>query len=122
METTTIKSCPLNAAKKIKGRSDKKFCSAECRTYFHNKHRGLESNMMRAINYVLQRNRRILMECAAEHARSKVPVYSLQARGFDFSFYTHCRADRKGNEVIFCYDYGYQRLNESKVLICAKSC
>jgi hypothetical protein len=113
---TTLKNCP-ECGEVIRGRSDKKFCSPDCRTYFHNKHRGFETNMMRAINCVLQRNRRILMECAAGSPNSRVPVFSLQSRGFDFSFYTHCRPDRKGREVIFCYDYGYQRLDQSKVLI-----
>jgi hypothetical protein len=114
---TILKTCH-ECGEKIRGRSDKKFCSPDCRTCFHNRHRGLESQVMRAINRVLLRNRKILMECAGGNNSSRIPVIILQSRGFDFSFYTHCRPDRRGKDVIYCYDYGYQRLDQHKVQIC----
>jgi len=118
---TILKTCP-ECGGAIHGRSDKKFCSTDCRTYYHNKHRGLESNMMRAINCVLQRNRRILMECSGGTRSAKVAILLLQSRGFDFSYYTHCRPDKKGREIRYCYDYGYLRADQGKVIISAISC
>lgn len=110
----------LECGEPAHGRSDKKFCSDECRNLYHNRMRGFENSFMRAVNKVLLRNRRILMECRSEARAARVPVYTLQSRGFDFSYYTHCRPDRKGNEIIFCYDYGYQRTGSSEVRICMK--
>ena len=52
----------IECGDKIAGRSDKKFCSDQCRSAYNNKLNSDSNNLMRNINNTLRKNRRILME------------------------------------------------------------
>lgn len=110
----------LECLEKMQGRIDKKFCSDSCRNAYHNKKRQPRSASvkMKRVNVTLARNRAILGEIATNPRRHKTAsTFNLLLRGFDFSFYTHQMVDPKGKVIYFCYDIGYQFLNDSKIRI-----
>jgi len=65
---------------KLSGRIDKKFCSDYCRTQYHNVRNKLSADLIRKINTILKRNRRILTElnpvtCSNATLHSKFPSF-----------------------------------------------
>jgi hypothetical protein len=102
----------------VQGRADKKFCSDSCRVAHHNQRRITESHSLRAVNLILSRNRSILLHFLDEtNAKVEMQSHQLSLKGFDFSFWTHQVNEPGGNTTSYCYDVGYQLLNQSKVLI-----
>lgn len=51
----------LNCESEVKGRSDKKFCSSQCRNDYYNQLNRDQNSYINAINRILRRNRRILV-------------------------------------------------------------
>ena len=102
----------------LTGRSDKRFCSDQCRTMTHNvRKKGDESEaLMRHINQVLRRNRNILRQ-ASPNGKTTLRRAVLEISGFDFRYFTHLYRTKQGNTYYLCYDYGYLLLDDDKVLI-----
>jgi hypothetical protein len=98
------------------GRSDKKFCSDQCRNAYNNRMNSDVTKVMRNINYVLRRNRRILHELLPENKR-KVQRSLLLQRGFDFSYFTHEYRTKRGEIYRFCYELGYLLIDHDQMLL-----
>jgi hypothetical protein len=64
------------------------------------------NNLMRNINNVLRRNRRIMEELIPDE-KAIVSRDKLNDLGFNFAYITHTYTTRKGAVYHFCYDYGY---------------
>lgn len=112
-----IKHC-LECGSPLKGRRDKKYCDDACRNAQYNRVHNEEVLLMRNIHNVLRKNRRILEQLLpAGQLRHKVNLTQLTAEGFSFKYHTHIEFDRAGNEIFYCYEIGYQRLNDQKLLI-----
>ncbi len=94
------------------GRSDKKFCSTECRSTYNNRLNSDSSNFMRNINNILRKNRRILAEL---NPKGKIKIHrdKLIERGFKFSYFTNIYKTKNGNTYHFCYDQGYLELEKN---------
>ena len=104
---------------KLSGRIDKKFCSDYCRTQYHNIRNKLSADLIRKINTILKRNRRILTELNPV----KTTVVSKQimlAKGFSFKYYTSEYITKTGDRYNFCYDYGYINIGNNKYLLVKK--
>jgi predicted nucleic acid-binding Zn ribbon protein len=99
------KLCP-ECEKPIIGRSDKKFCSDECRSAFNNIKNRSTNNMMRSINSVLKRNRDILLSLNPE-GKANIARSKLQNAGYNFSYHTNSYTTKAGKTYYFCYDQGY---------------
>jgi len=114
----TAKKC-LACDKTIKGRADKKFCDDSCRNNYNNRMNCYSSPLVRDINNILRKNRRILEELLAP-LEKKVLVIERQRlleRGFRFDYMTeHYHPDKK-EHYCYCYEYGYRPLDQEKVLI-----
>jgi len=108
----------LQCGNALNGRSDKRFCSDQCRAQSHNARRQQNAGelLMLRINAILRRNRTILRQASPQ---GKTTTYRqlLQIAGFDFRHFTHTYSTKGGNTYQFCYDYGYLLLPEEKVLI-----
>lgn len=102
----------------LKGRADKRFCSAQCRSMRHNSRKADDNGelMMRRINSSLRKNRGILHK-ASPQGKTTIRRQVLELAGFDFRYITHQFRTHKGNVYNFCYDYGYLLLPEDKMLI-----
>ena len=84
MEAKTCASC----GEIIKGRIDKKFCDDACRSNFNNRLNSDTSVLMKTINNVLRKNRRILESLIPiEEGKTKVTLKKLQEKGYNFSLF-----------------------------------
>jgi predicted nucleic acid-binding Zn ribbon protein len=77
------KICP-ECGESIKGRADKKFCSDMCRNAYNNKLNSDNTNLIRNVNNILRKNRRIMEELLPEET-AKVSHQKLIEKGFHFA-------------------------------------
>ncbi len=100
----------------IRGRSDKKFCSAQCRNYYNNRRNRDVNNFIRNVNNTLRKNRRIMRKLTPA-GKATVHKKQLQRAGFDFDYYTYTYKTNKGKLYFFCYEYGYLPLENDYYLL-----
>ena len=113
----TVKNC-LACDRSIKGRTDKKFCDDSCRNNYNNRLNSDATPIVRNINNILRRNRRIL-EDLLSGLEKKVLVIDkkkLLEKGFQFEYFTEYYPTDKHEPYYYCYDYGYRPLDEEKLL------
>jgi hypothetical protein len=90
----------------IRGRTDKKFCSDQCRNNYNNRLNRDSNNFVRNVHGLLRKNRRILSDLYSE-GRLKVHKDALFALGYNFSFFTHVIETTQGRKYHYCFEYGY---------------
>jgi len=113
----TAKIC-LACESPIKGRMDKKFCDDSCRNNYNNRMNSYTNPLVRNINNILRRNRRILEELLAPLDKKVLVVErkKLIEKGFQFEYSTeHYHPDKK-EHYYYCYEYGYRSIDQNKVL------
>ena len=100
------------------GRSDKRFCSDQCRYLANNKVKQQNPGERRVqqVNAALRRNRSILKQLSPQ-GKTTIPRQYLELAGFDFRYLTQIYRTQKGNTYHLCYEYGYMLLPGEKVLI-----
>lgn len=103
----------LECSREIYGRSDKKYCSDQCRTNYNNKINRDTTNFMRNINNTLRKNRRILARFNPK-GKSKITRHALIIEGFKFSYFTNEYVTKGGRVYRYCYDQGYTQLNDEQ--------
>ena len=113
----TAKNC-LACDRPIKGRADKKFCDDSCRNNYNNKTNSYSSPLMRNINNVLRRNRRILEVLLAPYEKKVLVIerQKLVDKGFKFQYVTEFYHSEKKEYYYYCYEYGYRAIDQDKVL------
>jgi predicted nucleic acid-binding Zn ribbon protein len=102
--------CP-ECGYEITGRSDKKFCSDQCRNTFNNRFKKDTNNYVRKVNSILRKNRRILTELNPT-GKSKIHKKKLIEKGFDFDYFTNIYRTKTGNVYRFCYEQGFLALED----------
>lgn len=109
---TQFKQVCLECGSKFSGNTNKKFCSADCKSIYHNKKRKAEAEEIGAIINILKSNRRILAEIAGDKSVKNMSEQQLLDRGYIFRYHTHRRINKgDSKEYIFCFDYGYLPLS-----------
>lgn len=105
----------------FEGRSDKIFCSDQCRNRARRDQ--LKEERWNApifylkINEILQKNHKILKGLYEERGDSIVVTnFILRDSGFNFEFHTRILHTSKGI-YRFCFDYGWLELENGKILI-----
>lgn len=116
MTATDKKEC-LACGKIVHGRADKKFCNDYCRNAYNNSLKAINSSVIRNINNVLLKNRRILEALLGEEEMKKTTKDKLLQQGFQFKYATHTYTNKKGDTYVFCYEYGYLPLDHDWFLI-----
>ncbi len=107
----------VNCGETIVGRSDKKYCSDQCRYIFNNKNKRSNEKIIIDINKILRKNRIILKQFNPE-GKTTVRKEYLRKLDFNFKFHTHTFTTNNGFSYKFCYEYGYLELDDGiKVLI-----
>jgi len=106
----------LHCGKAILGRSDKKFCNAQCRNTHNNQVRSESEKFIIETNRILRKNRSILKQLNPI-GKSTVRREYLELVGFDFDHFTRIYRTKKGNIYYMCYEFGYMHVEEEKVLI-----
>jgi hypothetical protein len=115
--TATDKKECLACGKILHGRADKKFCNDYCRNAYNNNLKSATSAIVRNINNILLKNRRILETVLGEEEMQKVQKDKLLQQGFQFKYLTHIYTNKKGNVYSFCYEYGYLPLENDWYLV-----
>ena len=110
--------CP-ECGDNIKGRSDKKFCSDQCRNAYNNRLNSDTYNYMRKVNNILRKNRRILAELNP-HGKTKTTRTRLKREGFNFQYFTNIYQTKQGKVYYFCYEYGLLPLGNDEVALVIK--
>lgn len=98
----------------IIGRADKKYCSDQCRNSHNNKHNSDATNIVRNINNILRKNRRVLQTLNKQSGKTLVSKETLLIKGFNFTYSTHSYKTKKGDIYQFCYEHGYLYLEEKE--------
>ena len=106
----------LNCGYELHGRSDQKYCSDSCRNAYNNQQNYNSTNFIRNINNILKRNKKIL-EQLCPYDKAKSTKGKMATDGFNFNYHTNTYLTKKGQEYIFCYDYGYLELENNQVVI-----
>lgn len=107
----------LECGTTIMGRSDKKFCTDDCRNAYNNRQNRDSTNLMRNINYTLRKNYRILLAYPFHEGKAKTTKAKLFAEGFDFEYFTQLKVYKNGAEYRFLYDIGYKFLEDDWILL-----
>ena len=106
----------LDCGTPLQGRADKKFCNDLCRNNYNNQLNSNSYNLVRNINNILKRNRRILEELNPM-GKTKTTRKKLAAKGFDFDYITSIYQTKNGSTYYFNYEYGYLLLENDEVLL-----
>lgn len=106
----------LECNEPIRGRADKKFCSDLCRNAYNNRLNSDNSNLMRNVNNILRKNRRILESLIPEET-AKISKSKLGDLGFNFTYFTHLYINKKGITYYFVYEFGYLPLDQDYYLL-----
>jgi hypothetical protein len=113
----TVKNC-LACERPIKGRTDKKFCDDSCRNNYNNRLNSDASPLIRNINNILRKNRRILEELLSGLEKQVLVIekQKLVEKGFQFEYFTEHYSTKENEQYYYCYDYGYRPLQDEKLL------
>ena len=106
----------LTCGEPLVGRSDKKFCTDQCRFSYNNKVKRKNEKLILDINKILRRNRAILKQFNPE-GKTTVRSSVLLKVGFDFRYFTHAYKTRNNIDYHFCYEYGYHKIDNTYTLI-----
>lgn len=113
------KTC-LECGYEIVGRSDKRFCSDQCRSAYNNRINTEMLQCIRNTNNILKKNRRILSQLNQE-GKTKVHKERLLDLGFRFEYMTERYITRKGTTYYFCYEQGYLPLDNNWFILVKKN-
>jgi len=102
----------------IKGRADKIYCSAICKSKAHRKKQN-PSAPIHTINKILQNNYLILYSLFtnSKAAKMKIDHLSLANRGFQFDYCTRIYLNNKGKWYRYVYDYRWMEFSDQKVIV-----
>ncbi|GGW65723.1 hypothetical protein DFQ11_10327 [Winogradskyella epiphytica] len=99
----TCKACD----KILIGRSDKKFCNANCKSAYHyGKYLEETPKFYYKVDRQLKKNRRIL-KSFNKAGKATVRCHILLEMGFNPNFFTHFWKNKKNDVYLFVYEYGF---------------
>ena len=104
----------LDCGGKILGRSDKKFCSDQCRNNYNNRINRDSNNYVRNVHAQLRRNRKILADLYDEDVR-RIHRDALFALGYNFTFFTHIVETTEGQKWSYCFEYGFRDTDDEYI-------
>lgn len=116
---TTEKKYCKECNEQIHGRRDKQFCSDYCRTHHFNNMNVDISNFMRRVNYIIRKNRSILLSLNTK-GKTKAHKEKLIDAGMNFDYFTNVYKTRAGKIYYFCYDQGYVELEDDYYALVVK--
>ncbi len=110
----------LDCGEKILGRSDKKFCSDQCRNNYNNRINRDTNNYVRNVHAQLRRNRKILADFYDE-GHKRIHRDALFALGYNFTFFTHLVETNNGEKWSYCFEYGFKTIDNDYLELCSNS-
>lgn len=118
MKELTLKRCCKICKSPLKGRSDKTFCGATCKAYYHNKLKTLTNQATLNTDQILHRNRSILLEVLGKNrSQIKVPKSVLEHKNFKFNYLTGFYENAQNKRYHIVYDFAWMDFKTGEVLI-----
>lgn len=103
--------CPI-CASRLKGRSDKIFCSPKCKSIHQYEQRQENEGFFLKVERQLKINRKILKRYN-KSGFTTVRTAELINEGFDPNFFTHYWKNKKGDVYLFVYEYGFLKTRKN---------
>jgi len=114
MNTKKCKICKT----RLRGRSDKLFCSLKCKSFYHRSLRSVTEDAAIPIVNILYRNRSILLEILGKNTfYKKVDRSRLDRKKFNFHYVTQYHLNSKNKMVNYVFDYSWTIFSDQEVLI-----
>jgi len=110
----------LDCGAKLLGRSDKKFCSDQCRNNYNNRINRDTNNYVRNVHAQLRRNRKIICDFYSDGHR-KLHRDALFALGYNFNFFTHLVETSEGVRWFYCFEFGFRNLENDYLELSSNS-
>ncbi len=112
-----ITSC-IMCKKKLVGRSDKKFCSLDCKNEYHQKLRAVTQVATQSIDRILHRNRSILLELMGKNkTQMKIDRKLLDRKNFKYNYITGYYVNARGKTYHYVYDFSWMEFSDREILI-----
>ncbi|GMN11259.1 hypothetical protein MTsPCn9_11340 [Croceitalea sp. MTPC9] len=105
-----IRKCPI-CASLVKGRSDKLFCSAKCKSISQYENRQEREKFYLTVDKQLKTNRKLLKRYN-KSGFTTIRKSELNDKGFNPKFFTHYWKNKKGDVYLFVYEYGFLKKKE----------
>lgn len=107
--------------KSIYGRSDKIYCSTQCKNEYHKKLRYASMVAAIEINGYLKRNYSILLELMGKN-KLQIKLYRnrLEKKGFRFKYHTHFYINSRGKTFFYVYDLAWMEFSDDEILVVRK--
>lgn len=116
----TVKTC-LQCEKPLHGRSDKRFCSVECKNAWNAARRRTTRSVTEQIDTILHRNREILAMLMGEKTnKMEVDRLVLDRAGFNFKYITGIYTNSQGKLYHYVYDFAWMEFSKQVVLVVRK--
>lgn len=102
------------------GRSDKLFCSTECKNTFNNTKRRNTQNAVKEIDGYLHRNREILVMLMPQLRKDFFDKLILTRAGFKWEYCTGTYLNKEGKTYFIVYDYAWMSFSNQQVMVIRK--
>ena len=100
------------------GRSDKVFCSIECKSYYHRKLMEATKDASSDIVKILYRNRSILLEIMGKkYSSRKVSRQLLDTKKFNWMYVTQYHLNSRNKMVNYVFDFSWMVFSDQEILI-----
>jgi hypothetical protein len=117
----TRRNCRL-CKKEFSGRSDKIFCSIECKNDYHVRLRQATHKACIPIDRILHRNRSILLEIMGKNSsQKKVKKTILDKKKFNYSYCTGFHINKHNKTYRNIYDFAWMEFSDGEILIIRRS-
>ena len=105
------------------GRSDKIFCSVNCKSLYHQKLNRVTVKAAERIDKILHRNRSILLEIMGKNStQKKVNKLVLDKKKFNYSYCTGFHINKHNKIYRNIYDFGWMEFTDGEILIVRRNC
>lgn len=121
MENTTPsakkRKCPI-CKSSVKGRTDKIFCSLDCKNQYHVRLRRATAKAVSETDKILHRNRSILLEIMGKNtSQKKINRLILERKKFRYDYYTRTYVNVHGKLYKYVYDFAWMEFSDQEILI-----
>ncbi|WP_299325457.1 hypothetical protein [uncultured Maribacter sp.] len=106
------KTCP-ECNEEVIGRADKVFCSIKCKSIQQYEKSQKENTFYFMVDKQLKKNRKILKRYNRS-GFTTIRKNILLEDGFNPRFFTHYWKNQKNDVYLFCYDFGFLKINKNE--------
>ncbi|HRI01260.1 MAG TPA: hypothetical protein PK006_09440 [Saprospiraceae bacterium] len=105
----------------LQGRSDKKFCSINCKNQYNYALRQTTKDEVKEIDAYLHRNREILSVIMGNYKKLLTQKVVLERAGFRFEYMTGIYHNKENKRFHYVYDYAWAEFTNQELMLVKKS-